>query len=579
MKIEKAISQGYTTQKGYCNKIYDLTSNNGEQISKHIRKVNERENDDEYKRRIDYSHFNNEGLYVPIHSQIYKTKSKISKTVLTSENKAFSEIIASKYSKKKGFYSGLIDYVYDDLLNPILKNPGSVIYIHYDQENSKFDNVLIKENNINQIEVEDCQVVSISASIDDYVIYYDTKLNYLFELEKTLETNSLIVDIDKDSEFSSLIEMDDTFIKIKGETYKVTVIEQESNPFIHLGYNYNENSECFESFINPMIPHLLRYAELTSEHALSVLRHIYPKTAAIAPPCDGIHEKHGKCNDGTYGHTTQKCQKCSGLGFLPISKSGYDITIWSAEALRNDVSGEVMSLDKVYNEYPIPLDTISYQDEKLKSIEKESFSSVFHNIRKDDKNNNQNESWRTILLKKQNENEALIPFSNHIVRISSEIISKSAQTLGIDKMEGYFVFYPKLVDLNLSEITTIIKELKDSDANKSIISYYEDLMIELVYGSDSVELLLDQIKKELTFKSISKEEIAMLLGSNLVDKLCVFIHYNFDKIISASNITEITVGNKEQVKSRIIEEARKMFNEIQPDNDPIRPQLPNGDTE
>lgn len=553
MNIIEFFTSNNDKQVEYSKKIKALTSNDGELIKPHIRKVEEREDEKEFQRRIEYTRFDNESVYKPIFDNIYQTKDKISSIKIDEKDDKFVEFIKSDYYQGKG----LVNYIYNELLDVKLECPGSVIYVNYNKENknkgkSPFENIVFSEEEVKFIKTDRFNnILEIGISTNDYYFIYKEGFFYHF---KPVPKEGVVQTISNDTTIDSLIH--ESKYEIKGQTYLFEVQEFHVNPFIPI--NEEMKNSVYQSFIHPTLPYLYRYAELTSEHALNTLRHSFTKASAIRPTCTAPG-----CDDGYVGSNGEKCGTCHGSGSLPVSKSGFDIVEYTYQALRNEVTGNYMKLSELYHENRIPVEDLIHQEEKLERIKKKAFSSLFYN-KEVEKLSNQAESWRTILARKKSENQALIPFSNQIITLSSKLIEVSSKLYGKEN-SGQIVFYPQLVDLTISEISQIIEDLKTAKADKKIIEFYETKLLKEVYGEDSKEVLIREIKGELLpFPSMDVQEILVFSSNNIVRPIDLFMYVNFDKIVNSIDAERFTSDEdtKQKIKEAIIKKGEEMFAEI-----------------
>lgn len=529
----------------YSDRLKALTSNDGELISSHIRKVNERENKNEFKRRIDYTHFDNESVYKPVYDHIYQTREKISSVNIVEEDEDFANIIKKNYFQGKG----LVNYIYEEILSKKLVCPGSFIYVAYNKEKKSFENIVFSEKEVKFVKTDRFNnVIEIGISTNEYYFIYKEGKFFHF---KPVPKEGIVQEISNDTLIESLVH--ENIYEIKGQAYRFEIEEFSVNPFI--ATNEFLKDGIYKSFIDPIVPYLYRYAEITSENALTTLRHIFPKASAIRPTCTAPG-----CEDGYVGSNAEKCGTCHGHGSLPVSKSGFDITEYTHQALRNEVTGNYMNLSDTYHEESVPVEALTYQDEKIEAIKKKAFSSIFYN-KEVEKLSNQAESWRTILARKKSENQALIPFANQIIMLSQRLIKVSSRIYGKEN-DGQIVFFPQLVDLTISEISQIIEDLKASKADKKIVEFYETKLIKEVYGEDSKEALIREIKSEiLPFTNLDLQEISVITANNLARKIDLFIYFNFDKIVNAIDQERFTSDKetKEKIKTSILAKAGEMF--------------------
>ena len=559
INLNNITQDNYVKQREYSELLRDILTNDKELIAKHIRRILEKEDKTEFERRIAYTYFDNISLYNPIYSNIYKTKHKVSSVNLRNEDSSFANAINDYYVD-----GSLVDYIYNDLLEKLLFHTNGVIFVDYNEKEKLFENKFITEEYITSLELHKGNVEAITITTERGILHY--KDNTAVELIKLDSKDIRVVNANINGKDKEIDFIDGFIYKIDGTKYVAEVRALSVNPFIFVGYK--EENEVYKSFIDNLIPYAIHYASTTSEYQLTSIRHGYPKTAMIAPSCE-----NNECVGGYVGvNQSDTCGTCKGTGQAPLSKSGYDVTLWTVEALQNDITGNQMKLDDIYKEFPSSLAYLTWQGEELERIKEASFNSIFYNTVKENNASNTQVSWRAVVMKKESENEALVPFANYLIKLSKKLIAVSSELAGNGKQFGQVVFYPKLVDLSISELTEIIKELRDLGADERLITYYENKLNESSFGLDSKEFIIKDIKSQLLpFKQLDEKQLILYSSTGLARQKDLFFYVNFDNIVNQIDSNEFVKGNEDKVKSLILAKLDEMYGEVNPITDNSRP--------
>ena len=128
---------------------------------------------------------------------------------------------------------------------------------------------------------------------------------------------------------------------------------------------------------------------------------------------------------------------------------------------------------------------------------------------------------------------------------------------GNKEYEVEFSFPQKLIELNESELISLVKESKENNLPQSIIHEYENKLAKTVFKSNKYKAKLHDIVMTLKpFSDSSMADVLALTNTNYVDEDDILLNINFNKFLKEierelidkdNSIVEISISDIEKL--------------------------------
>lgn len=293
---------------------------------------------------------------------------------------------------------------------------------------------------------------------------------------------------------------------------------------------YTAGRTCVNPF-HAAMPYFMKSIKTVSEMDLTMTLHVFPQKIQYVSKCAGEYNTNGQviktCNRGV-SPDGQQCNVCHGTGFK-IHTSAQDAIMLPMP----DDKMEMFDLHNIVSYVNLPIDIVKFLDEYINALEEKTHKAVFNS------NVFIKPTFQTTATAAEQDMDSvydtLLPFAKKFSAFWKGVarVCVALADVPIDTTEIVYTFP---TDFKLKTVTLLVAELKnlnDSGAPSFAKDSINNDLAGMLYAEDKLNLLKYQTKQRFfPFNGKTTDEVALLMGSEFVEKFNKVLYANFESIFA-----------------------------------------------
>ncbi|MGF7218626.1 hypothetical protein GGR92_004805 [Spirosoma lacussanchae] len=282
-------------------------------------------------------------------------------------------------------------------------------------------------------------------------------------------------------------------------TYVLNIDEVQA---VRLGYMPDAqtgNSSNVSPLFHAALEQFKELLDLKSKNDLVTSLHAYPRRYEYAPACPGetdpVTGTSRGCNDGKVPILGTTCKKCHGTGYLSHTSE--------QDVLRRpmpDDEDKIMDLSKLsFTEKP-DLETVQGFDEKIQNLIVQIYQTVFSSdsqVRPSGPRPDQPQTATEYVVSRDDQNNTLLPFADQKSAVYKSIVRLLIKLMNISGTVETLYEFPRDLKLSgLSQLYADLKAARDAGAPDFEIEQILDDIARKRYEADPTALERYFIKKQ-----------------------------------------------------------------------------------
>lgn len=525
--IEKKLRHPYYDRLVKLAKEYKAHST-GEGLGNYLKKFTRREDDVDFKARLELTEFINSALVgnsmmsfqkVPRSTSIVRNISYKDDKEGKKKEELFE--ILSKFYGEEDFNK----YMNQRIINLNETDPNTWIFFEWDE----FDN---KRERLQPYPFEaGCESViywhrknnTYKYVVVDIEEKIGRKIYHKFTLYSEDQTFQMI-EIPDNPKLISLPEKYD-LVTIGVREYAWVELEPHNLgciPAIRAGYlpDLLTKDETYVSPYHRGMCYLRKLLKTVSEMDMTAALHAFPQKISYKEPCNAEG-----CYEGKNTQDGSKCKVCGGTG-VQVHTSAQDIITIAMPKRRE----EILNLSElIHCEYP-PIDCLEWQTKYIEALQVMFLKTVFNSDIFTRKEINITATEKIIDF--QAVYDTLYPFVESFAGKWDKSIMIIAKLTELDKnLTAKMTFDRDFQMMSQEEVIAIMKELNESNADQSVIMDYQKKLMKMIFSDNPLEYRKWEVKNTFDpFVGKKDEEVAALMSLNLITKFNKVLNANYGYI-------------------------------------------------
>ena len=289
----------------------------------------------------------------------------------------------------------------------------------------------------------------------------------------------------------------DVYMIVMPEPYMLSGV-----PAISVGYITDEltRGESFVNFFDNAVPYQLKLIKTNSEADISACKHAFAQKLQFVRECPNNCEQD---NSGTYCVDGCACKTCGGKGYIEMHTSGLDcVTI----PLNDDTKD--LNLDNLVKYVQTPVDTLRYQDEKVKSLI-EMCKRVIYNSDIISKGEITDTAYQS-MIESQNVLDTIYTYAVHYASIYSWMYKTIGEITGID-VDVKVNVSKDMSLLTRDELISLASAAKQAGLNPLLVKVINDEIAYALLGETDKYKRYIASDEVIPFNEMSAEEKMLVL--------------------------------------------------------------------